>query len=100
MKTARACLLSVVVVVVLLLAADMPGPSAQTPIVLKAVSAWTKSWVVMDMYLEWIKRVNERAAGRLNAALDERRVDLEDPELVLLRGRLLSHGNGADARSA
>ena len=52
----------------LLLLATGVSPSAaqgQKPVVLKAVSAWTKSWTVMDMYLEWIKRVNERAGGQL-----------------------------------
>lgn len=38
---------------------------AQQPIVLKAVTAWSEKWVFNDMYFEWIKRVNERAKGRL-----------------------------------
>jgi TRAP-type C4-dicarboxylate transport system substrate-binding protein len=57
-------ILAAVAVVFVLLAADTPGVQAQT-VTLKAVTAWTKAWVFNDMYFEWIKRVNERAAGRL-----------------------------------
>jgi TRAP-type C4-dicarboxylate transport system substrate-binding protein len=49
----------------LLMLVDVPAPAAQAPVTLKAVTAWTKGWVFNDMYLEWIKRVNERAGGRL-----------------------------------
>ncbi len=66
MKKVFASLVSFLALAVLLLAVDVPGASAQTsPIVLKAATAWTKHWVFNDMYFEWIKRVNERAAGRL-----------------------------------
>ena len=52
----------------LLLVPDTPGPaaqSAQAPVTLRAVTAWTKAWPFNDMYFDWIKRVNERAGGRL-----------------------------------
>ena len=65
MKKVVAALVSFFAFAVLLLAVGVPEPAAQTPIVLKAATAWTKHWVFNDMYFEWIKRVNERAAGRL-----------------------------------
>ena len=64
MTRARQWFLLFAAVAALLLAVHIPGPAAQ-PIVLKAVTGWTKAWVFNDMYLEWIKRVNERAGGRL-----------------------------------
>jgi TRAP-type C4-dicarboxylate transport system substrate-binding protein len=57
-----------VAVGVFFLLVDAPRPGAQTgqaPVTLKAVTAWTKAWPFNDMYFEWIKRVNERAGGRL-----------------------------------
>lgn len=41
----------------------------------------------------------ERAAARMNAALDEHAVSTDDPEFVLLRGRLLTHSSATDARA-
>ena len=68
MERVKRWVLSFVAVTVLLLTAGASGLGAQTsaqPIVLKGVSAWTKHWVFNDLYLEWMKRVNERAGGRL-----------------------------------
>jgi TRAP-type C4-dicarboxylate transport system substrate-binding protein len=39
--------------------------TTQTPIALKAVTAWHQTWPFGDMYVEWIKRVNARSGGRL-----------------------------------
>ena len=60
--------LALVVVAVLFLIVDASKPAAQTapsPVTLKAVTAWTKAWPFSDMFFEWIKRVNERAGGRV-----------------------------------
>ena len=65
MKSARRWFLLAAAATGFLLAAGVSESAAQTPVTLKAVTAWTKSWVFNDMYLEWIKRVNERGAGRL-----------------------------------
>ena len=35
------------------------------PVVLKAVSGWDKSLVFVDKYMDWIKRVNEKGAGKV-----------------------------------
>jgi len=65
MKRVVAALVLFVAFSVPLLAIDTPGPEAQAPIVMKAVTGWTRGWVFNDMYFEWIKRVNERAKGKL-----------------------------------
>ena len=65
MKRTWGWVLFVLVFAAFLPVAAVSESAAQTPITLKAVTAWTKSWVFNDMYLEWIKRVNERAGGRL-----------------------------------
>jgi len=68
MERVKRSVLSFVAVAVLLQTAGASGLWAQTaaqPIVLKGVSAWTKHWVFNELYLEWMKRVNERAGGRL-----------------------------------
>jgi TRAP-type C4-dicarboxylate transport system substrate-binding protein len=44
---------------------DAAAQTAQAPVTLKAVTAWTKAWPFNNMYFEWIKRVNERSGGRL-----------------------------------
>jgi len=38
---------------------------AQQPVVLKAVTAWDKSLTFVDMYMAWIKRVNDTGAGKV-----------------------------------
>lgn len=48
-----------------LFAADTSSARAEKQIVLKAVTAWSKNWVFNDMYLEWIKEVNQRGKGRI-----------------------------------
>lgn len=67
MKKPERWILFFAIVAVLLFAADTGKPAAQTsaPIVLKAVTAWERTDPVTDKYMEWVKRVNERAAGRL-----------------------------------
>jgi len=57
--------LLVLAVAALLPVVAVSESAAQAPVTLKAVTAWTRGWVFNDMYLEWIKRVNERAKGRL-----------------------------------
>ena len=41
------------------------GAFAQQPVVLKAVTAWDKSLTFVDKYMDWVKRVNERGAGKV-----------------------------------
>ena len=68
MERAKRWVLSFVAIAVLFLTVGASGlwaQTASTPVTLKAVMGWTKHWVFNDMYLEWIKRVNERAGGRL-----------------------------------
>ncbi len=65
MKTSWKCLLFFLTVAVLLMAADASRAVAQKPVVIKAVTAWTENWPFNDTYLDWIKRVNEKAKGRL-----------------------------------
>lgn len=67
MNKAAAALVLLVALLVPLPVVDLPA--AQSPIVLKAVTGWTTTWVFNDMYKEWIKRVNERAGGRLKIEL-------------------------------
>ena len=45
--------------------AAAPLAQAQSPVVLKAVSGWDKSLVFVDKYMDWIKRVNEKGAGKV-----------------------------------
>lgn len=45
--------------------AAAPLARAQSPVVLKAVSGWDKSLVFVDKYMDWIKRVNEKGAGKV-----------------------------------
>lgn len=50
----------------LLVAFAAPAARAQSgPVVLKAVSGWDKSLVFVDKYMDWVKRVNDKGAGRL-----------------------------------
>ena len=43
-----------------------PGPArAQQVVTLKAVTAWSRNFNFNDMYFEWIKRVNEKGAGKV-----------------------------------
>jgi len=65
MKNVRQCLLVLVGMLIVLLAAEPPRSAAQAPVVLKAVTAWDKNATFVDMYLAWIKRVNEKAGGKL-----------------------------------
>lgn len=68
MERRERCLLCFLAVAVLFLTVGASPLWAQTtapPVVLKAVSGGTKGWVFNDLYLQWIKRVNERAGGRL-----------------------------------
>ena len=65
MKRASGWILFVLAVAAFLPVAAVSESAAQAPVTLKAVTAWTRGWVFNDMYLEWIKRVNERAGGRL-----------------------------------
>jgi TRAP-type C4-dicarboxylate transport system substrate-binding protein len=65
MKRALGWVLFVLAVAAFLPVAAVSESAAQAPVTLKAVTAWTRAWIFNDMYLEWIKRVNERAAGRL-----------------------------------
>ena len=47
-------------------AALVPGAaSAQQSVTIKAVTAWGKNFTFVDMYFEWIKRVNEKGAGKV-----------------------------------
>ena len=41
------------------------GALAQQPVVLKAVTAWDKSLTFVDKYMDWVKRVNDRGAGKV-----------------------------------
>lgn len=54
-----------VVIGLLLLAIDAPRAVAQAPVVVKAVTAWDKTQPFVDLYMEWIKRVNAKAGGKL-----------------------------------
>lgn len=38
---------------------------AQQPVVLKAVTAWDKSLTFVDKYMDWVKRVNDKGAGKV-----------------------------------
>ena len=65
MKNAHRCLWALVGMLAVLLAADAPKSAAQAPVVLKAVTAWDKNAPFVDMYMAWIKRVNDKARGKL-----------------------------------
>ncbi len=65
MKRALGWVLLVLAVLAFLPLAAVSESAAQAPVTLKAVTAWTRAWVFNEMYLEWMKRVNERAGGRL-----------------------------------
>lgn len=39
--------------------------TASAEVALKAVTAWGKNFTFVDMYLEWIKRVNEKGKGKV-----------------------------------
>ena len=69
MKKGLVALGVVVAFMIPLLTVGVRQPAAQAPIVLKAVTSWATAWVFNDMYREWIKRVNERASGRLRIDL-------------------------------
>ncbi|MFO0989459.1 MAG: TRAP transporter substrate-binding protein DctP [Alphaproteobacteria bacterium] len=45
-------------------AAFIPA-SASAEVTLKAVTAWGKNFAFVDMYLEWVKRVNEKGKGKI-----------------------------------
>ena len=48
------------------LAVQLPQANAQSaPVVLRAVTAWDKSLLFVDKYMDWIKRVNEKGAGKI-----------------------------------
>lgn len=64
MKNALRCLLALVGTLVLW-TADPPQSAAQAPIVLKSVTAWDKNQPFVDLYMEWIKRVNAKAGGKV-----------------------------------
>jgi TRAP-type C4-dicarboxylate transport system substrate-binding protein len=53
------------VVGLFLLVMEALPPAAQAPVVLKAVTAWDKNQPFVDLYMEWIKRVNAKAGGKL-----------------------------------
>jgi TRAP-type transport system periplasmic protein len=46
-------------------AAVLIPQSASAEVTLKAVTAWGKNFTFVDMYLEWIKRVNAKSAGKV-----------------------------------
>ena len=49
-----------------LFAAGISQASAQSgPVVLRAVTGWDKSLAFVDKYMDWIKRVNEKGAGKI-----------------------------------
>jgi TRAP-type transport system periplasmic protein len=49
-----------------LCAAGISQANAQSgPVVLRAVTGWDKSVIFVDKYMDWIKRVNEKGAGRI-----------------------------------
>ena len=49
-----------------LFAAGISQANAQSgPVVLRAVTAWDKSQPFADKYMDWIKRVNEKGAGKI-----------------------------------
>ena len=64
MNSALRCLVSLVGIVVLLVAVA-PDAGAQGPVVLKSVTAWDKNQPFVDLYMEWIKRVNAKAGGKV-----------------------------------
>jgi hypothetical protein len=39
--------------------------TASAEVALKAVTAWGKNFTFVDMYMEWIKRVNEKGKGKI-----------------------------------
>ena len=43
----------------------LPQTASAQQVTLKAVTAWGKNFTFVDMYLEWIKRVNAKAAGKV-----------------------------------
>jgi TRAP-type C4-dicarboxylate transport system substrate-binding protein len=43
----------------------VPYTASAQQVTLKAVTAWGKNFTFVDMYLEWVKRVNAKAAGKL-----------------------------------
>lgn len=65
MKRITKWVLCFVAMPVLVLSAQAPGPAAQPPLTLKAVTGWTKTWVFNDMFFEWVNLVNDKAGGRL-----------------------------------
>jgi len=65
MRNVARWMLFAVAVFVLGYATGAAAQTAQAPVTLKAVTAWTQGWPFNNMYFEWIKRVNERAGGRL-----------------------------------
>jgi len=46
-------------------AAMLVPPASAQEVTLKAVTAWGKNFTFVDMYMEWIKRVNAKAAGKV-----------------------------------
>ena len=54
------------VAAVALFAAGISQANAQSgPVVLRAVTAWDKSQAFGDKYLDWVKRVNQKGAGKI-----------------------------------
>jgi len=43
----------------------LPGAAAAQQVTLKAVTAWGKNFTFVDKYLDWVKRVNEKGAGKV-----------------------------------
>lgn len=43
----------------------VPQTASAQEVALKAVTAWGKNFTFVDMYLEWIKRVNEKGKGKI-----------------------------------
>src|SRR5919108_5539304 len=64
MRRLNGAAVALVAGVFLLVMEPLPS-SAQAPVVLKAVTAWDKNQPFVDLYMEWIKRVNARAAGKV-----------------------------------
>lgn len=63
MDNARRCLVAFVTILIVVLAAWPTQSAAQ--VALKAVTAWDKNQPFVDLYMEWIKRVNAKAGGKV-----------------------------------
>ncbi|MGH7003551.1 MAG: hypothetical protein ACREIP_06350, partial [Alphaproteobacteria bacterium] len=45
--------------------ATLPSAASAQQVTLKAVTAWGKNFTFVDKYLDWVKRVNEKGAGKI-----------------------------------